>query len=115
MTTAWLVLAAAGVILGGIHLFLFWWERGPAKRPEYARAAEEGSVIPGEEMWPHAFGIVYASPLPIFIVVKLWFGLSVEKTAFWTLAAFIGGQLLLLVVIVLLWALSRRRRVQSET
>jgi hypothetical protein len=110
MATAWVILAAAAVILGGIHLFLFWWGHGPGKRPEYARAPGEPSLLPGKGLWGHAFGFVYVSPIPVFVVLKMSFSVSVEKAVFWALVVFIGGQLLLLSAMVLLWAVSRRGR-----
>lgn len=114
MATAWVILAAATVFLAGIHLFLFWWGRGPGKRPEYTRSPSEPSVLPGEELWRHAFGFVYASLPTIFLLLVLNFSVSAEQAAFWALAVFVGGQLLLLSAMVLVWSVSRRRRTLDD-
>jgi hypothetical protein len=114
VATKWAILVPAAVFLGSIHLFLFWWGHGPAKRPEYARAPDEPSVVPGAEIWSRAFGVVYSSPIVVFAVLMLPLGVGVESAAFWTLAVFIGGQLLLFALMLLLWLVSGRRHRQDH-
>lgn len=63
----------------------------------------------GDRAWMTAFGVVYVSPVPVFVALHDIGDVSRERAAFWAAVAWVAGQLVLFFVCgaVALWWLRR--------
>ena len=111
MDGAWWVLGIGGVLLAGIHAFLFWWARRPGRTAEDRREAGEPSQLPGPEgFWSSAFAVTWSLPIPVFLSLWRILDVELETAAFVALAALIGSQLALFASVLTAWAIRRRLR-----